>query len=170
MSGVSDYFPNVVVLKRSVELRADEVPMNDVLLYDTTQVRANLYLQTHSTNPLLKSTTIKRAIEEFKQSIDKYDSLFSVTRWQTRLWNEQTKAINHDPEILLQTQDLPPVFEENSCIYLFTAENLRQRSNRIGKKPLMFEIDKHESIDIDEEVDFLLADLMMKLRQNDELV
>ena len=92
--------------------------------------------------------------------------MFSVTRFQSRLWDEQTKPINHDPDILLQTQNLPPVFEENSCIYLFTAEKLRERKNRIGEKPMMYEIKPYEALDIDEESDFIIADIILKNRQN----
>ena len=47
-----------------------------------------------------------------------------MTRLQTRLYDQDGQALNHDPEVLLQTQDLPPVYEENSCIYIFTRENL----------------------------------------------
>ena len=43
-----------------------------------------------------------------------------MTRWQTRLYDKNGRALNHDPSALIQTQDLPPVFEENSCLYLFT--------------------------------------------------
>ena len=129
-------------------------------------VPADPYLQTHSTNPLLKSSTISQAIHDFLEKRDAYDSLFSVTRLQTRLWDRFTQPINHDPEVLLQTQDLPPVYEENSCIYIFTADNLRARRNRIGRKPLMFETPVEEALDIDEESDFLIADLLMKNRLN----
>ncbi len=158
------HYPQVTVLARPLELCADDIPMNDILLYDTEHVPADLYLQTHSTNPLLKSETVSQAIHDFLDKQGEYDSLFSVTRLQTRLWDRFTQPINHDPEVLLQTQDLPPVYEENSCIYIFTADNLRARRNRIGRKPLMFETPVEEALDIDEESDFLIADLLMKNR------
>lgn len=157
-------YPQVTVLVRPPVLCADDIPMNDILLYDTEHVPADLYLQTHSTNPLLKTSTVSRAIHNFLDKRDEYDSLFSVTRLQTRLWDRFTQPINHDPEVLLQTQDLPPVYEENSCIYIFTADNLRARRNRIGRKPLMFETPVEEALDIDEESDFLIAELLMKNR------
>ncbi|HEX9014277.1 MAG TPA: acylneuraminate cytidylyltransferase family protein, partial [Anaerolineaceae bacterium] len=91
-----------------------------------------------------------------------YDSLFGVTRVQTRLWDAQTRPINHDPAILLRTQDLPPVFMENSCLYLFTRPLLERRRNRIGEHPLMFEIDAAEAWDIDEELDFAVVDCLMR--------
>ena len=87
--------------------------MNDVLLYDVTQVESDFYLQTHSTNPLLSTETITRAIHLFLDNYPSYDSLFSVTRIQTRLWDSMGRAINHNPAILLRTQDLQPVYEEN---------------------------------------------------------
>ena len=160
------HYPQVTVLVRPPELCADDIPMNDILLYDTEHVPADLYLQTHSTNPLLKTDTVSKAIHNFLDKQNEYDSLFSVTRLQTRLWDRFTQPINHDPEVLLQTQDLPPVYEENSCIYIFTADNLRARRNRIGRKPLMFETPVEEALDIDEESDFLIADLLMKNRLN----
>jgi CMP-N-acetylneuraminic acid synthetase len=163
-------FPGIIVLIRPEKLRADSIPMNEILMYDTNHIAADLYLQTHSTNPLLKASTISNAINEFQSQSTAYDSLFSVTRLQTRLWDQNTLPINHDPDVLLQTQDLPPIFEENSCIYLFTADNLKRRGNRIGEKPLMFEIPIEEALDIDEESDFLFAELLIKNRQNHQLV
>jgi CMP-N-acetylneuraminic acid synthetase len=166
MEGINTYFPQVMIINRPAALRADDIPMNEILLYDTEQEPADLYLQTHSTNPLLRAETISDAIISFANQFGKYDSLFSVNRLQTRLWDQFTKPINHDPSELLQTQDLSPVYEENSCIYLFTAEKLRERKNRMGEKPMMFEISADESLDIDEEIDFTIADSILKNRQN----
>jgi len=95
-----------------------------------------------------------------------YDSLFGVTRLQTRLWDALGRPVNHNPAILLRTQDLPPIYEENSCIYMFTRQTLELRRNRIGERPYLFEIDPAEARDIDEELDFLIADLLLQHRQN----
>ena len=158
-------FPTVKLIQRPEHLRADDIPMNDILLYDTAQVDADFYLQTHSTNPLLKAETISRGIQSLFANYPNYDSLFSVTRWQTRLYFQDGKAINHNPLELIQTQDLPPVYEENSCLYIFTRENLARKKHRIGDKPFMFEIDKAEAWDIDEELDFEITDFLMKKRK-----
>ncbi len=165
MDGVRRLFPTVKLIQRPEHLRADDVPMNDILLHDTAQVDAEFYLQTHSTNPLLKAQTISQGIQKFFADYPKYDSLFSVTRLQTRLYFQDGRAINHNPLELIQTQDLPPVYEENSCLYLFTRENLARKRHRIGDKPLMFEIDADEAWDIDEELDFEITDFLMKRRE-----
>ncbi len=165
MDGVRRLFPTVKLIQRPEHLRADDVPMNEILLHDTAQVNAEFYLQTHSTNPLLKPETVSQGIQKFFAEYPKYDSLFSVTRLQTRLYFEDGRAINHNPLELIQTQDLPPVYEENSCLYLFTRENLARKHHRIGDAPLMFEIDADEAWDIDEELDFEITDFLMKRRE-----
>jgi CMP-N-acetylneuraminic acid synthetase len=154
------HFPTVRLLRRPEHLRDDKLPMNDVLLNTISQVEAEFYLQTHSTNPLLKPATISDAIDRFLQNYPAYDSLFSVTRIQSRLWDGLTRAINHNPSILLRTQDLPPVYEENSCLYLFRRQTLEARHNRIGERPMMYPIERLEATDIDEEHDFRIAELL----------
>ena len=162
MDGVRRFFPTVKLIQRPEHLRADDVPMNEILLHDTAQVNADFYLQTHSTNPLLKPETVSRAIQALFTNYPVYDSLFSVTRLQTRLYFQDGHPVNHNPLELIQTQDLPPVYEENSCLYLFTRENLLRKHHRIGDKPFMFEIEAAEAWDIDEELDFEIADFLMK--------
>lgn len=157
---VQEHFPGVRLIERPKHLRAGTVTMNDILLHDVSQVEADYYLQTHSTNPLLRVETITRAIQLFLDNCAIYDSLFSVTKIQVRFWDAETKALNHDPSVLLRTQDLQPVYEENSCIYIFSAHTLKSRLNRIGDKPLMFEIDKMEAWDIDDELDFNIAEFL----------
>ncbi|MFZ5858981.1 MAG: cytidylyltransferase domain-containing protein [Chloroflexota bacterium] len=160
MDGVRRFFPTVKLIQRPEHLRADDIPMNDILLHDTAQVQADFYLQTHSTNPLLKPETVSRAIQSLISNYPNRDSLFSVTRLQTRLYFADGRAINHNPLELIQTQDLPPVYEENSCLYIFTRENLVRKHHRIGDSPLMFEIDADEAWDIDEELDFAICDFL----------
>jgi CMP-N-acetylneuraminic acid synthetase len=114
---------------------------------------------------LLKKETLERAIKEYFNNLGSYDSLFSVTKLQTRLYDLSGKSVNHDPRELLRTQDLPPLFEENSNMFIFSKDSFCSAGNkRIGKKPKMFTMDKLESIDIDEEKDFILAETLMKMR------
>jgi CMP-N-acetylneuraminic acid synthetase len=160
MNGLRKNFPQVKIIERPEHLRADDMPMNEILIHDTEHFPADFYLQTHSTNPLLKAETISDAIQAFNNNYPKLDSLFSVTRWQTRFYDKDGNAINHNPHELIQTQDLPPMYEENSCMYIFTRENLISKRHRISDKPLMFEIPRLEAVDIDDEFDFQVAHLL----------
>jgi len=164
MNGLRQNFPQVKIIDRPEHLRADDVPMNEILIHDTGQYPADFYLQTHSTNPLLKAETISDAIQAFNNNYPKLDSLFSVTRWQSRFYDKDGNAVNHNPRELIQTQDLPPMYEENSCIYIFTRENLIARRHRISDHPLMYEIPRLEAVDIDTEPDFQIANILMQMR------
>ena len=170
MRGAAESFPRVRLLERPDHLRGGDVPMNEILLHDALETDAELLLQTHSTNPLLRTETIARACRRFLESRPEHDSLFSVSRLQKRLWDAGGHPINHDPGMLLRTQDLPPVFEENSCLYLFSRGGLLARRNRLGERPLMFEIDRVEAWDIDDEADFRVAELLLQQRLRDERV
>lgn len=158
----------VRVIPRPLHLRAGETPMNDVLLHDVSQVEADWVLQTHATNPLLLPETIERAIKQVTAS-KSHDSLFSVTPLQTRLWWPSGKAINHDPNVLLRTQDLDKVYEENSNLYIFRPDTLKVRKNRIGWRPILFEISREEAWDIDEDLDFSVAEFLMNQRKGSQV-
>lgn len=163
---VHSEFANVTLIDRPEHLRDDKLPMNDVLLNTVSRIDADLFLQTHSTNPLLRPETIADAVQSFIALQDRHDSLFGVTRLQQRLWDELTRPVNHNPDMLLRTQDLPPMYVENSCMYLFSRELLTKRRNRIGARPLMFEIERTEAWDIDEETDFTIAEMLYQAIQH----
>lgn len=153
----AQYFPQVEVVMRPEHLRDGGISMNDVLLNTLEQIEADVVLQTHSTNPFLQAPTVSAALKLFLETGRDFDSLFSVTRLQARLWDVDTRPVNHDPSVLLRTQDLAPLFIENSCFFIFTPQVLRDRGNRIGARPRMVEISMLEAVDIDTEDDFALA-------------
>ena len=160
---IESRYDKVKIIERPLELRGNDVSMNKIIDYDISQCSADLYLQTHSTNPLLREETITTAIETFIENKSNKDSLFSVTRFQTRFYTENGEALNHDPEVLIKTQDLPVLYEENSCIYIFTKEAFEKSKRRIGDNPILFEIDQLEAVDIDVEEEFVLAEKLHKV-------
>ena len=154
-------FPNITIIDRPEELCGDFVSMNRIIEYDLSKLSGEHFLQTHSTNPLLTLETLNNAIETYFNNLKNYDSLFSVTRWQTRFYWQNGDPVNHNPEELIRTQDLPPVFEENSNFYIFSKSSfLKSNSRRIGSQPQMFVTDRLESIDIDENIDFEMAEFL----------
>ena len=159
---------SVIIHDRPESIRGDFVSMNKIIGYDIEKLMGEHFLQTHSTNPLLKTETIDRAIERYFEVLnDGYDSLFSVTRLQTRLYDSNGRAINHNPDKLIRTQDLPPVCEENSCLYIFSRKSFLKKKRRIGENPFMFEIPREEAWDIDEEIDFEIAEFLYKKLHTD---
>lgn len=156
----------IQIRDRSANLCGDFVSMNRILEDDIKHVPADRYLMTHTTNPLLKTSTIRRALGAFQQARETgtADSLFAVNRIQTRIYREDGTAVNHDPKSLVRTQDLEPWYEENSTLYIFTAESFAKTNARIGERPILFETPKLESIDIDGQEDWDLAKALAALR------
>ena len=149
----------VVIRDRPAEICGDLVSMNRVLADDVAHVDADIYLMTHTTNPLMKVETVKAALAAFQEAraAGRADSLFTVDRIQTRFYRADGSPVNHDPKHLVRTQDLEPWFEENSNLYIFTRDSFAATDARIGEKPMMFESPKFESIDIDTPDDWEFA-------------
>ena len=162
----------VLIRDRKPEICGDFVSMNLVLADDVDNVPSDYYFMTHTTNPLLKSETLSAMIEKFHRTHEnnEADSLFTVTRHQTRFYSPDGAAINHDPNELIRTQDLPPYLEENSVGYLFTADSFKNTGARIGERPVMFETPALESVDIDEPADWFMAEsLLMRVASGETL-
>jgi CMP-N-acetylneuraminic acid synthetase len=162
----------ITIRDRKPEICGDHVSMNLVLADDVANVPANIYLMTHTTNPLMSAKTIRNALIAFQaaKSEGKADSLFTVNKVQTRFYRADCSAVNHDPDNLIPTQDLEPWFEENSNLYIFTAESFAATHARIGSKPMMYEGPHFESIDIDTPADWDFAVVAAKYLQAQEEV
>jgi CMP-N-acetylneuraminic acid synthetase len=157
----STRFPDTQLHMRPQHLHGDFVPMHDIVAHLVSVLEGDVFLQTHSTNPLLKSQTVEAAVTAFLESTE-HDSLFSVTPLHTRLFFSDGAPVNHDPEVLQRTQDLDPVYEENSSIYVVPRHVIEATGRRIGSRPLLFPMDRMEAIDIDEEVDFAIAQFLLE--------
>ena len=157
------FYESVVIIDRPREIQGGDVSMNVIINYDLQQLEGEHFLQTHSTNPLLTTKTLDKAIESYFDSLDRHDSVFGVTKVQTRFYDKDANPVNHNPQELLRTQDLEPLYEENSNFYIFSKESFKNSGNkRIGVNPQIFEVNKLEAVDIDEPEDFVLAELLYK--------
>jgi len=154
----------VIIRDRKADICGDFVSMNVIIDDDINNIDADIYLMTHTTNPLLSKKSIEKAISQFKSALKlgKADSLFTVDMVQERFYDAHANALNHDPKNLIRTQDLKPWFKENSNLYLFTKESFNKTKARIGKNPMLFKTASYESIDIDTPDDWDLALVMVE--------
>ena len=154
----------ILIRDRSADLCGDFVSMNRIIADDIRSIKADCYLMTHTTNPLVSSKTISAALDTYQKKVleGTNDSLFTVNKFQTRFYKENGTAINHDPDNLVRTQDLEAWYEENSCLYIFSEASFNASNARIGRAPVLFEIPKIQSIDIDTNEDWLHAEILAK--------
>jgi CMP-N-acetylneuraminic acid synthetase len=158
----------ILIRDRPEHICGDFVSMNKVIADDVKAVAADIYLMTHTTNPILNKQTIEKAIHAYKLGVanGKHDSLFTVDRVQTRFYERDGTPVNHDPNNLVRSQDLTPWYEENSNLYIFSADSFAKTRARIGSEPLLFVTPKYESIDIDEPEDWDVAVAITKTLSN----
>lgn len=150
---------HVVIRDRPVDLCGDSVSMNRVIADDVSNCKADVFLMTHTTNPLLSADTIRKSLTAFHQAEKNgnTDSLFTVNKVQTRFYRADCSAVNHDPQKLIPTQELESWYEENSNLYIFTDSSFKSTKSRIGLHPIMYESPPIESIDIDTMDDWDIA-------------
>ena len=149
----------VMIRERKPDLCGDEVSMNLIIEDDIQSIDSEVYVMTHTTNPMLSAITIEKCLRSYRDGVaqEMFDSLFTVNKHQTRFYNTSGIPINHNPKNLIPTQNLEPWFEENSNLYIFSKNSFYSTKARIGLRPMMYAMTKLESIDIDTEDDWNLA-------------
>lgn len=170
MSFIKKDFSKVNVIERPQHLLGDKVPMTPIIEYDIKFAKTKHFLQTHATNPLLKGITIDDAIKSYFEGLEKgFDSAIGVTRYQTRFYDHNKTPINHNPDIMTPSQDMQPLYEDNSNFYINSIGNFLKNKNRVGKNPIFIEVSKLENIDIDEEEDFLMVEAVFNFTKKKKI-
>ena len=121
---------------------------------------ADIYVLAHATAPFVSTETMIECINAVKSG--EYDSAFCAQRIQTFLWKDG-KPLNFDASNLPRTQDLDPIYQETSGVYVFRKDVFTRLRRRIGEKPFIKELSLKEAIDIDEEKDFHVAEAMLNV-------
>lgn len=161
---LNDYHPNVVVYKRDNNLLGHKISVN--LLIENFIKRFNLdcYIsQIHVTSPFLKVETINMSFDILRKG--EFDSVAGSNLIKSRLWNKDSNKfipINHDPKKLIQTQDLPDIFEDNSSLYTFHTSSFLTNKNRICNNPYFMVVDFPENVDIDTEDDWNMVNYYLR--------
>jgi len=145
----------VKYLKRSKTLDLDTTKMNEVLKCFADEVKADIYVMTHTTAPFISKKSILSGLSAVLSG--SYDSSFSAKKLQDFLWKDG-KPFNYELDNIPRTQDLPPLYEETSGFYIYKSNVIRELNRRIGKKPFIVEVNEIEAVDIDEKEDFDIAD------------
>jgi CMP-N-acetylneuraminic acid synthetase len=133
--------------------------VNFIQKYDISEPIA----QIHVTSPFLKTETVEKAYS----LLIHHDSIVSCNKHNSRFWRKESYGfcpVNHNPLKLEQTQDLPGLFEENSCFYIFKPNVIKRTGNRIGISPFFYEIRHPQNLDIDTESDW---DIVLKQVSNE---
>lgn len=153
---VSKYCPpGVRFLKRDPYYDLSSTPFNEVLASFARLVEADIYVLTHATAPFMSAESISAGVGAVKGG--GYDSALAAVKLQEFLWKDG-RPFNYRVDDIPRTQDLEPMYAETCGLYIFTRELILGKNRRIGERPYLLEVSKIEAQDINDELDFQIAD------------
>ncbi|MBK5238074.1 MAG: acylneuraminate cytidylyltransferase family protein [Actinomycetales bacterium] len=165
-SSTRDFFDNlgygddrVSWVPRPKSLDGDETSITEVIRTFCLQSTAEIIVLAHATSPFIRPATIQECVAAVASG--DFDSAFAAIKMQKFTWFHN-QPVNYSLEgPLPRTQDLDPVFVEQSGLYVFGRQQFLDTNQRIGRKPKIVEVDSLESVDIDEPQDLELAEILV---------
>jgi CMP-N,N'-diacetyllegionaminic acid synthase len=163
------------VIRRPPELTQDDTPSLPIYqhairhLEKMENYRPETIVILQPTSPLRIVEDIDRAIEGFLEA--KYDSIVSVCEvehplhWMYTLAGNRLKPVIKDGENVTRRQDAPKVYRLNGAVYVTSREIIMKENRLLGRDTRAQIMPLERSIDIDTELDFKLADLLMRERK-----
>lgn len=149
-------------IKRPKELATNETGANEMMIYGMHAVEdCDLIIQTFATSPTITIETIDHCIERFSKDGHDYDSFFTVTKMQEYFWDEKNEPINFDISELPNSFELPPYYMETHGLYGIFTNTLIETKTRVGRKPMLIEVPKLESLDVNDKEDLEMVELML---------
>ncbi len=159
---IQEYIPDGIrFLKRDSYYDLSTTSFNEVLVSFAKQVDADIYVLTHATAPFISPFSINMGVQKVKSG--RFDSALAVSRFQEFLW-QGGRPFNYDMDRIPRTQDLPPLYMETCGLYVYTRELIIEKQRRVGNTPYLIEVSKIEACDINEPIDFLIADAIFQAR------
>lgn len=156
-------FPNLKIVIRPEYLALSSTSLSDLINYVPSITKCDHILWTHVTSPMINANLYEESIGKYLISLKEgYDSLMTVNSFKNFLWSkEKNDIINRiGDKRWPQTQDLRELYEINNAVFLAARVIYEKNFDRVGKKPLLFKLDKISALDVDWEEDFKLAEVV----------
>ena len=152
-------------VKREEVYASNEVSMSEVYKNMAENFNGDIVVYANVTNPLLKDSTIEKAIKTFLMKVEDYDSLNTAHLIKEFLFKDNM-PINYELKQQPRSQDLPDIYALNFAINIIEREKMIKCMNVVGVSPLIYGIDEVEATDIDNPIDFEFAEYVYKKNNN----
>lgn len=158
---IQDYMiPGVKFLKRDSKYDTAQANVNDMFYAFSQEIPADIYVLAHATAPFLQASSIDEGVRAVKSG--KYDSAIAVKKMQEFIWKDGL-PFNYDPDKIPRTQDLDPLFVETTGLYIYNRDVIQERRSRIGALPYMLQVSPIEATDINNLIDFEIANAINEI-------
>lgn len=149
-----------IAMKREKYYASDDVPMKEVYKHLAENLTHDHILWAPVTSPFITDNSIIKCINLYKKNKE-YDSLLTTKILKEYMWLEG-KALNYDPQNHPRSQDLPEINCLNFATHILPRKLMIKNRGIIGDKFYSYPLSDYESIDIDTEFDFMLAENIYK--------
>tara|TARA_R110002012_G_scaffold306012_1_gene510432 strand:+ start:141 stop:821 length:681 start_codon:yes stop_codon:yes gene_type:complete len=123
-------------------------------------IEADYIMYSPVTSPLISLNTYHECIYKFNQSND-IKNLVTVSNVKHHLWKDG-QPLNYDIRESPNSQDLPDIYSINYAVCLISRQDMITYRNVVTESPVFYVTDEIESIDIDTEFDFMIAEMVYK--------
>lgn len=140
--------------RRDKHFASNEVNNSDFMQNLSTIVDGGHIMYAPCTSPLLSSETITEIVSKYKEN--NLRNIVTVTQQKHHMWLDG-RPLNYDPTNAPNSQDLPDIYSINYGCCILSKEDLYKYKN-VVVEPTFHITDEIESIDIDTEFDFFIAE------------
>lgn len=152
-----------LVLDRPAELAEDTTSTEAVMAHFLEHVSCDVLVLIEPPHPLIRPEDINGALTKFIKT--KCDSLVTLENKKLFVWelvnDEVAEPINFDPANRPRMQDFEGCYLETVGIWITTVDAFANSHCRLSGK-VGYYVVPHVSIDIDDEIDFKIAELILK--------
>ena len=138
---------------------SNEVNNSDFMQNLSTIVDEGHIMYSPCTSPLLSSETITEIVSKYKNN--KLRNIVTVTTQKHHMWLNG-KPLNYDPTNAPNSQDLPDIYSINYGCCILSKDDLYKHKN-VVVEPTFHITNEIESIDIDTEFDFIIAEFVYRM-------
>lgn len=166
----------IEVVDRPEDISGDKASTEAALLHalhvmeERKKCHYDAVVTLQATSPLRKADTVKACFDRYEKDRDRYDALLTLTESRTDYWvkegEEQYRRLY--PDAPRRRQDRDPIFIENSAVYITDSQSLKETGSVLGHKVNGYVIPEREGVDINEPIDILIAEELLKEEQMEE--
>jgi N-acylneuraminate cytidylyltransferase len=164
-------FSKVKVYYRKEENTKDTSSTESVMLeylhHNKNYSKNDIFMLVQATSPLTETKDFNEAIEQYFQN--KFDSLLTCVRTKRFFWDSKGNSMNYDYYNRPRRQEFDGCFMENGAFYITTIDKLLQNQNRLSGHIGIYEMKEYKGIEIDEPIDWTIAEILMKNYQSDRI-
>ena len=158
-----------VPFKRPSDLATDTAGSDDVMLhavvfYESAGIQVDRIVLLQPTSPFRTSRHIAEALDLYHHGLD---MVVSVKKTKANpyfnLFEEDDSGFLRPskPDNFSRRQDCPAVYEYNGAVYVINVDSLKNKSAIPFSRIVKYEMNEQDSIDLDTEIDWLLAEAVM---------